>query len=185
MSPVIEISDELLMRLQGYVEVFGDTPASVIERLLNKIETQKSNSTVNSEKVKVVEAESQEPIGTTPRLKVNPKPFLKMNFPKLLQYKRSSSRMYESKENKAYLDCWWFNFSDKFLVPNDYIIFVGALDYKNEDFRVFKVPTNYLIENISIIDKNKNGWINIYVHLSDLIDLRNRNNLSFKEFVIN
>lgn len=184
MSPVIEISDELLMRLQGYVEVFGDTPASVIERLLNQIETQKNNSGMNSEKVEEAKVESQDPIGTTPRPKVNPKPFLKKNFPELLQYKKSSSRMYEKKENKNYRDNWWFNFSDEFLVPNDYVVFVGALDYKNKDFRIFKVPTNYLIENISKID-NRNGWINIYVHFSNLIDLRNRNNLSFKEFVIN
>jgi hypothetical protein len=184
MSPVIEISDELLMRLQGYVEVFGDTPASVIERLLNKIETQKSNSTVNSEKVEATEAESQEPIGTTSRPKVNPNTFLKKNFPELIKYKKTSSRMYEKRENKNYGDCWWFNFLDKFLVPNEYVIFVGALDYKNEDFRIFKVPTNYLIENFSKID-NRKGWINIYVHFSDLIDLRNKNHLSFKEFVIN
>lgn len=185
MSPVIEISDELLMRLQGYVEVFGDTPASVIERLLNKIEAQKSISDVNCKETEEVEAKYQNSIDTTSRLKVNPKPFLKMNFPELLQYKRSSSRMYEKKENKNYLDNWWFNFSDEFLVPNNYVIFVGALDYKNKDFRVFKVPTNYLIENISKIDITS-GWVHLYVHFSDLIDLRNKkNNLPFKEFVIN
>jgi hypothetical protein len=184
MCPVIEISDELFMRLQANVEVFGDTPASVIERLLNKTEAQKSNSDVNSKETEEVETNYQNSTNTTFRLKVNPKIFLKNSFPELLQYKRSSSRMYEKKENKNYKDCWWFNFSDEFLVPNSYVIFVGALDYKNKGFRIFKVPTNYLIENISKIDITS-GWVHLYIHFSELIDLRNKSNLSFKEFVLN
>jgi hypothetical protein len=93
--------------------------------------------------------------------------------------------MYENKEKKSYLDNWWFNFDRDNLKSNEFIVFVGALDYENRNFRVLKVPTSYLLQNIDKIDITDNGWINLYIRMKDLIDIRNTNNLSFRDFSIN
>jgi hypothetical protein len=188
MCPVIEIPDELFARLESYAVGF-DTPAAVIERLLNEHEKNENNSSSN-ESVTFLKPEfravsSEVASVVEQKLRVNSKPFLSKNFPELLKYKRSASRMYESKEYKNALDNWWFNFTDDVFESNEFIIFVGALDYENKDFRVFKVPAAYLLQNINKIDKSKDGWINLYVHMTSLVDLRNSNHLSFREFVIN
>jgi hypothetical protein len=188
MCPVIEIPDELFVRLESHAIGFVDTPAAVIERLLDKIENNITRSTTN-EAVKLKQSASYVSSDATDivesKLRVNPKRFLSKNFPELLKYKRSASRMYENKEKKSYFDNWWFNFTDDFLESNEFIVFVGALDYANKNFRVFKVPTAYLLQNIEKIDKSKDGWINLYVQMRELIDLRNSNNLSFRDFAIN
>jgi len=93
--------------------------------------------------------------------------------------------MYENKEKKNYLDNWWFNFGLDNLKSNEFIVFVGALDYTNRNFRVFKVPTTYLFQNIDKMDMTDDGWINLYIHMENLIDIRNTNNLSFQGFSIN
>ncbi|OQW75517.1 MAG: hypothetical protein BVN35_07590 [Proteobacteria bacterium ST_bin11] len=180
MCPVIEISDELFTKLQSHAIGFGDTPAAVIERLLNIVESTTRNDLSNVE-----ESTSVDDSVISEKLKVNPKQFLKENFPDLLKYKRSASRMWESKEKRNYLDNWWFNFKYDYLETNEFIVFVGALDYTNKDFRVFKVSTEYLLQNIEKIDKSKDGMINLYVHMKDLIDLRNKHNLSFRDFALN
>lgn len=184
MCPAIEIPDELFTKLQAHVIGFGDTPAAVIERLLNKVESAVRDDSRRQEN-NIEEPVSQDDYAATQKLKVNPKQFLKEKFPELLKYKRSASRMYESKEKKNYLDNWWFNFTYDYLELNEFIVFVGALDYINKDFRVFKVPTEYLLQNINKIDKSKDGMINLYVHMKDLIDLRNKHNVSFRDFAIN
>jgi hypothetical protein len=190
MCPVIEIPNELFARLQSHAIPFIDTtPAAVIERLLNEYD-KNTNSNSSDEAVKFARLEYPA-VGTDissvveSKLRVNPKQFLSKNFPELLKYKRSASRMWENKEKKTYHDNWWFNFTDDVLTSNESIVFVGALDYANKNFRVFKVPTAYLLQNIDKIDKSKDGWVNLYVHMEDLIDLRNSNNLSFREFAIN
>lgn len=71
------------------------------------------------------------------------------------------------------------------LKSDEFIVFAGALDYVNKNFRVIKVPTSYLLQNVDKIDMTKGEWINLYVHMRDLIDLRNNNNLSFRDFAIN
>jgi len=180
MCPIIEIPDELFTKLQSHAIGFGDTPAAVIERLLNKV-----GSTVRDNLIDIEDTESLDDSVTANKLKVNPKKFLKDNYPELLKYKRSASRMYENKEKKNYLDQWWFNFTSDYLESHDYIVFVGALDYINKDFRVFKVPTAYLLQNIDKIDKSKEGMINLYVHMKNLIDLRNKHNVSFSDFTVN
>ena len=178
MCPVIRISDELFVRLESHAVGF-DTPAAVIERLLDKYEHVESRSDNENANVE------DEPMIVEPKLRVNSKPFLSKNFPELLRHKRSASRMYESKEREIYGDCWWFNFAYNDLNSNEFIVFIGALDYENKNFRVFKVPTAYLLHNLDKIDRGKNGWINLYIHLTDLIDLRNSNHLPFREFAIN
>ncbi len=191
MCPVIEIPNELFARLQTHAIPFVDiTPAAVIERLLNEFDEKNSNSSSNNTTLKFATLASPAVSSDTSsviesKLRVNPKQFLSKNFSELLKYKRSASRMYENKEKKIYADCWWFNFTDDFLKSNEFIVFVGALDYANKNFRVFKVPTAYLLQNIGKIDRNKDGWINLYVHMEDLIDVRNSNNVSFREFAIN
>jgi hypothetical protein len=93
--------------------------------------------------------------------------------------------MYENNEKKSYLDNWWFKFMLEDVRSNEFIVLVGALDYLNKNFRIFKVPTSYLLQNIDKIDMTENGWINLYVQMRDLIDLRNNNNLSFRDFAKN
>ena len=118
-------------------------------------------------------------------MRTKSKPFLSESFPELLHYKRTTSRMWENKEKKSYGDNWWFKFMHDDLKSDEFIVFVGALDYLNKNFRVLKVPTSYLLQNIDKIDMTENGWINLYVHMRDLIDMRNNNNLSFRDFAIN
>lgn len=187
MCPVIRVSDELFARLESYAIGF-DTPSSVIERLLDKHENidNKSNDKTNIIKETVIQemiTVSKPKSETSTR--TNPKPFLSNNFPDLLHYKRSTSRMYESKEKKIYFDNWWFNFGLDSLKSNEFIVFVGALDYENKNFRVLKVPTSYLLQNLDKIDMTEDGWINLYIRIKDLIDIRNTNNLSLCDFKIN
>lgn len=118
-------------------------------------------------------------------MSTNSKPFLSESFPEFLHYKSSTSRMYENKEKKCNRDNWWFKFMHDDLKQGEFIVFAGALDYVDKNFRVLKVPTSYLLQNIDKIDMTKDGWINLYVHMRDLIDLRNNNNLSFRDFAIN
>ncbi len=171
-----------------------------IERLLKAFETSQDKLAIVSNQKKVLfnklaspaspintkakSLPSQSPLAKA-KLRVNTKPFLTKNFPEFLKYKITASRMYEKNEKKNYLDNWWFNFSEDNLKSNEFIILVGALDYENKNFRVFKVPTAFLLKNFDKIDSDKNGWINLYIHSVDLIDLRNSNNLSFREFAIN
>jgi len=118
-------------------------------------------------------------------MRTKSKPFLSESFPELLHYKRTTSRMWENKENKSYHDNWWFKFMHDDLKSDEFIVFVGALDYLNKNFRVLKVPTSYLLQNIDKIDMTENGWINLYVHMGNLIDMRTNNKLSFRNFAIN
>jgi hypothetical protein len=175
MCPVIRVSDELFARLESYAIGF-DTPSAVIERFLDNYENIDRNCN---------EADSTQTIHIPVSMRTNPKPFLSKNFPELLHYKIITSRMYENKDKISFKDNWWFNFGLDSLHSNEFIIFVGALDLTNEKFRIFKVPTSYLLQNIDKIDKTNKGWINIYIHMKDLIDLRNNNHLSFRDFAIN
>lgn len=118
-------------------------------------------------------------------MRANPKQFLSEKFPELLHCNIVSSRMYENKEKKTYLDNWWFKFDHDILKSNDFIVFAGALDYENKNFRLLKVPTSYILQNIDKIDINKKNWISLYIHMNDLIDIRNTSNLSFRDFSIN
>lgn len=119
------------------------------------------------------------------RVRTNSKPFLKKNFPELLNYKRTASRMYEEKEKPGHKDDWWFKFTADDLENNEYIIFAGALDYINKNFKILKVPSSYIKANADKLYWNDAGWIIIYLHFKDLIDLRNSANLSFKGFELN
>lgn len=98
--------------------------------------------------------------------------------------KISTSRMWERKDDKTYYDNWWFKFDESELKDKKYLLFCGALDYSNKEFKVFKIPTSYVLNNLSKVDRTPDGWINIYLSFKDCIDLRNKSNLSFKEFLI-
>jgi len=117
-------------------------------------------------------------------MKANSKEYIRSNFPDLLGYKSSTSRMWESKNDKTYLDNWWFKLDETDLEKYKYIIFAGALDYENKKFEIFKIPSKYILDNINKIDVTKKGWINIYLSFHEYIDLRNKNNLSFKQFIV-
>lgn len=117
--------------------------------------------------------------------RTNSKKYLEKNFPELLKYKRTTSRMYEKGDKSGYQDSWWFKFMEEDLDNNEFIIFVGALDYENKNFKVLKVPSEFLKSNKDKIDINSKGWTILYIHFKDLRDLRHPANLSFREFSVN
>ena len=119
------------------------------------------------------------------RGKTHSKEFIKKEFPELLNYKILTSRLYEKKEKPGFRDNWWINFSYDDLQESEYIVFAGALDSANENFKIFKVPSSYIKSNIDNISMTERGWINIYLHFTDFVDVRGKKSLSFKEFVLN
>src|SRR4051812_7363764 len=94
----------------------------------------------------------------------NSKKFLAENFAELIKYKQTTSRMYEKGDKPGYQDSWWFKFVESDLDENEFIIFVGARDYENKDFKILKVPTQFLKANKGKIDINERGWTNLYIH---------------------
>lgn len=92
--------------------------------------------------------------------------------------------MWERKDNDKFLDNWWFKFDVSDLHNHKNIVFCGALDYKNKEFRVFKIPSQYLIDNLNNMDISAGSWVNIYLSFDKFIDLRGKNNLHFKQFLI-
>lgn len=117
--------------------------------------------------------------------RTNSKKYIEKQFPDLKNYKVTTSRMYEKGDKPGYQDTWWFNFMFSDLEDSEYIVFAGALDYLNKDFRIIKIPSSYLISHIDKIDMNSKGWINLYIHFDELVDLRHKSNLSLKQFNLN
>jgi hypothetical protein len=115
----------------------------------------------------------------------NSQKYIEQNFPELLSYKKSTSRMYEKGDKPGYQDSWWFKFLEDDLDANEFMVFAGAFDYNNKEFKIFKVPSNYIKSNINKVYRNSNGWIILYVHFTELIDLRYESNLPFKGFELN
>ncbi|MBS1793289.1 MAG: hypothetical protein JSS81_05515 [Acidobacteria bacterium] len=118
------------------------------------------------------------------RERANSKNYLEKNFPELLKYKQSTSRVWEKKEDPRNHDNWWFKFMEDDLEESEFIIFAGALDYINREFKIFKVPADFLKANRDKLDINSKGWTNLYIHIKDFVDLRHPANLSFREFVV-
>jgi hypothetical protein len=122
-----------------------------------------------------------------PRLffRANATAFIAQNFPELSNYMRRTSRMWEHSERPEYHDNWWFGVMKSDLENHEYIVFAGALDYENKRFKLLKVPAAYLRDNISSVDVTDEGWINLYIHMMELIDVRNSAHLPFNQFAIN
>lgn len=116
---------------------------------------------------------------------VNPAPFMAKNFPEMPPYIRRASRMYEHQEAPHYRDNWWFNFDVSNLQETDFMIFIGAKDYADKEFKVFKVPSRYILANLDKVDQTPNGWINLYLHLKTHVDVRNDARLPFGQFAEN
>ena len=119
------------------------------------------------------------------RPKANAKHFIAKNFPELSTYLRRTSRMWEHSERPNYYDNWWFGLMKSDLENHEYVIFAGALDYENKDFKILKVPTRYLSDNMSRLDMTADGWINLYIRMSDLINIRKDSGLPFNQFAQN
>lgn len=117
--------------------------------------------------------------------KTNSKKYLEKNFPELLNYKRTASRRYEKGDQPGYRNTWWFKFMENDLDNNEFIIFTGALDNENKNFKILKVPAEFLKSNIDKMYKSSDGWTILYIHFNDLVDLRHPANLSFSEFAVN
>jgi hypothetical protein len=115
----------------------------------------------------------------------NAKAYLEKNFPGLLRYKRTASRKFEKRDDPTYRDDWWFKFSDRFLDEHEFIIFAGALDDENKNFKIFKVPSSYFRDNPRRYDTSGKGMVNVYVHLESFIDVRVEDGLSFGQFALN
>ena len=118
-------------------------------------------------------------------MKTNGKNYIKECFPELTIYPIRNSRKYEAKEKKGYLDDWLFRFDLSLAEKHEFIILAGALDYANKDFKIIKVPTKFLLESNGKLDVDTNGQFHIYIHIRDLIDLRNHAGLSFQNFAVN
>ena len=119
------------------------------------------------------------------RPKANASAFIQASFPELVDLTRRTSRMWEHTENPTYHDNWWFGPRVADLQLGDFIVFAGALDYENQAFRIFKVPTRYLLDNLDNLDVTPSGGINIYLHMNDLVDVRNPAGLPFGHFAVN
>jgi hypothetical protein len=117
--------------------------------------------------------------------KTNANAYMERHFPELRKYKRSVSRMWERKYDRRYLDDWWFKLGVDDLSETEFFIFVGAKDYSDMDFKLFKVPSSYLAENLKGLSVTDKGWINIYVHIRTFKDIRGQVELSFGEFALN
>jgi hypothetical protein len=118
-------------------------------------------------------------------MKTNSRGFIERNFPELRKYKRSTSRKWESSEKPHYKNNWWFKCLREELEENEFIIFAGANDQQDKDFKVLKVPTAYLLSNLDKLDMTEAGWINLYIHMESLEDVRNDARLPFKQFALN
>ena len=92
--------------------------------------------------------------------------------------------MYEEKDDDRFLNNWWFGFDESDLHNYQHIIFCGALDYQNKDFKVLKIPSKYFIDNLSKVDISSDSRINIYLSFDGLFDLRHKSSLSFKRFLV-
>lgn len=121
--------------------------------------------------------------------RANPKSYISKHYPELLSdssIKIVSSRRWEKSDNINYRNNWWFKFSDEALENYKFIVFAGAEDYKNDSFKLLKIPTSFIQKNLSSFDINADGlMINLYILFDTYIDSRNVSNISFQEFVIN
>jgi hypothetical protein len=118
-------------------------------------------------------------------MKANSKNFIAVNFPELVDFKTSTSRMYEAGDGPGYKDNWWFKLNYEDSDEHDFMVFAGALDYENKDFALFKIPMSWISDNINHLDLGSGGWIFIYLTMKEHIDLRHNDNLSFASFRMN
>lgn len=138
-----------------------------------------------------------DPAGQTPPLtpdvaplpaeqpRANSREFMRRNFTELSNYPTRTSRRWEHKENPYYHDNWWVSFNLADFENHDYIVIVGALDYTNTDFKVFKIPTSYILENRDKISVSGAGMVNFYLDFTNYVDLRTPARLPFGQFALN
>ena len=90
-----------------------------------------------------------------------------------------------SSEAASYKDDWWINIKYEDLDKSEFIVIAGAKDLTGVDFKVLKVPTKYIRDNIGKLDMSASGRIQIYLHVRELVDVRNKSGLSFRQFAVN
>jgi hypothetical protein len=118
-------------------------------------------------------------------MRTNSKNYIAKHFPQLINFKTTTSKMWEHRDRPDYLDNWWFKFMESDLRENEHIVFAGALDKLNKDFKILKVPSSYLTQNLPRLDMTDGGWVNIYVHMRDLKDVRKPAGVPFVQFAVN
>lgn len=69
--------------------------------------------------------------------------------------------MWERKDADRWLNYWWFKFDESDLHKYQYIMFCGALEYQNKEFKIIKIPSKYFTDNISGVDISAGSCINI------------------------
>lgn len=111
--------------------------------------------------------------------------FMREHFPELKQYPTRTSRRYESTEKSYYWDNWWVSFNRADLDTNEFLILAGSLDNTNTEFKVFKIPTSYVLANLDKLDVGSRGMINLYIDFKSFEDLRNDARLPFGQFAVN
>lgn len=117
-------------------------------------------------------------------MRANSRAFINEHFPEFRNCLVTTSRMYEMAEKRTQNDNWWFKLSTNDLDKWDCIVFAGATDYVNGNFKVYRVPMAYIRKNLKHLSVTKGGWINIYLSFKDSKDLRHPDNLSFSEFQV-
>jgi hypothetical protein len=117
-------------------------------------------------------------------IRTSARQFISKNFPTAAGYRFFTSRLFETADKPSYYDDWWFQFPVTVLDEADFIVFAGAMDQSFSDFRVFKVPTEYLRSNFSSIDVNAKGIGWMYIHRDSFQELRKKAGISFKPFVL-
>ncbi len=117
--------------------------------------------------------------------RTNSRHYLNNKFPELKKYKVFTSRKYKNIDNPTFMDNWWFNFTNDFLSDSEYVIFAGALDNQNNNFKIFKVPTSYVLDNLDKVYMSNKGWVNLYIHLDNYNDVRKNLGFSVKQFAVN
>jgi len=118
------------------------------------------------------------------RTRANSREFMRQNFPELTQYRVRTSRRYESSERPNYLDDWWVNFRIDELKGTEYLVTALAMDHTNMDFKVLKIPVEYLLANVDKMNV-KDGLVNLYLTFDEVIDIRHPAHLPFGQFALN
>jgi hypothetical protein len=106
-------------------------------------------------------------------------------FPQLSEYRFFTSRMFEAKDKATYYDDWWLRIPLEVFEENDFVVIAGAMDYSNSNFRLFKVPSSYIVKNLDKLDVNNKGVVSMYIHIKSYDEIRKGAGVSFKPYVVN
>ena len=114
-------------------------------------------------------------------IRMNCKYYLQNNYPELINFKRGTSRFYEYIK-KTTIGGWWFTINTKYIKYEDYFILAGALDKTENDFRLYKIPTDYLQNHISTFYEDKSR-IHLFVSKQSSLNTRRKSGLPLIQYM--